>query len=151
MQTFLPYPDYEKSLRVLDYRRLGKQRAEVLGILRSFQMKPDQDKTLGFRDPCKWMWWGHFNQLVEYGIVSCREWKRRGYKDNTEDQIAFYKDFFSSNNELPFWFGDEKIHFTHQCVLKKKDPVFYGEVFPEADPSVGYIWPDCRHMIKWSK
>ncbi len=34
MQTFLPYPDFEKTARVLDSRRLGKQRAEALTIIR---------------------------------------------------------------------------------------------------------------------
>ncbi len=33
MQTFLPYPDFAESARVLDNKRLGKQRVEVLQIL----------------------------------------------------------------------------------------------------------------------
>ena len=33
MQTFLPYPDFERSAKVLDNKRLGKQRVEVLQIL----------------------------------------------------------------------------------------------------------------------
>src|SRR5687768_5243480 len=32
VQTFLPYPDFERSARALDPRRLGKQRVEVLQI-----------------------------------------------------------------------------------------------------------------------
>ena len=28
MQTFLPYPDFKKSAKCLDYKRLGKQRCE---------------------------------------------------------------------------------------------------------------------------
>jgi len=35
MQTFLPYPDFEASLRALDYRRLGKQRLEALQLIRA--------------------------------------------------------------------------------------------------------------------
>ena len=34
VQTFLPYPDFTQTARVLDWRRLGKQRAEALTILR---------------------------------------------------------------------------------------------------------------------
>jgi len=34
MQTFLPYPDVEASARVLDTKRLGKQRVECLQVLR---------------------------------------------------------------------------------------------------------------------
>lgn len=33
MITFLPYPDFEKSAKVLDWRRLGKQRPETKQIL----------------------------------------------------------------------------------------------------------------------
>ncbi|MDQ1681515.1 MAG: hypothetical protein QOH99_56, partial [Frankiaceae bacterium] len=35
MQTFLPYADFGASARVLDDRRLGKQRVETLQILRA--------------------------------------------------------------------------------------------------------------------
>jgi hypothetical protein len=34
MQTFLPYPNFKKSLQILDYRRLGKQRLEAYQIIR---------------------------------------------------------------------------------------------------------------------
>jgi hypothetical protein len=33
MQTFLPYNDFVKSARVLDYKRLGKQRVEGMQII----------------------------------------------------------------------------------------------------------------------
>ena len=33
MQTFLPYPDFARSARVLDRKRLGKQRVETLQVL----------------------------------------------------------------------------------------------------------------------
>lgn len=35
MQTFLPYPSFAESARVLDRQRLGKQRVEVLQLLRA--------------------------------------------------------------------------------------------------------------------
>jgi Pyrimidine dimer DNA glycosylase len=34
MQTFTPYSDFEESLRALDLKRLGKQRVEVIQIVR---------------------------------------------------------------------------------------------------------------------
>ena len=33
MQTFLPYPSFEETASILDYRRLGKQRVEGFQIL----------------------------------------------------------------------------------------------------------------------
>ena len=32
MQTFLPYKDFGKTAKCLDYRRLGKQRVEIIGF-----------------------------------------------------------------------------------------------------------------------
>ena len=35
MQTFLPHADFDRSAEVLDLRRLGKQRVEVIQIVRA--------------------------------------------------------------------------------------------------------------------
>ena len=35
MQTFLPYADFAESARALDQKRLGKQRVEVIQIVRA--------------------------------------------------------------------------------------------------------------------
>jgi len=39
MQTFLPYPDFERSARVLDVKRLGEQRVECIQVLRGLVRK----------------------------------------------------------------------------------------------------------------
>jgi len=70
VQTFLPYPDFKESARSLDYRRLGKQRVEVLQLLNSFY-KPDYK---GWKNhPCREMWRATPQALVEYGLVICKE------------------------------------------------------------------------------
>ena len=43
MQTFLPYESFKQSARVLDWRRLGKQRVEGMQIINAIQGKPRQD------------------------------------------------------------------------------------------------------------
>jgi Pyrimidine dimer DNA glycosylase len=35
MHTFLPYPSFEETASILDYRRLGKQRVEGFQILKT--------------------------------------------------------------------------------------------------------------------
>ena len=42
MQTFLPTSDFRESARLLDYKRLGKQRVEGMQLLNA--MQPDYDK-----------------------------------------------------------------------------------------------------------
>ena len=40
MQTFLPYKSFERSVQVLDNKRLGKQRVEAFQILNVLQNNP---------------------------------------------------------------------------------------------------------------
>ena len=42
---------------------------------------------------------------------------------------------------LPEWIGDDRVHASHQAALVRKDPAFYGELFPDADPELPYYWP----------
>jgi len=75
MQTFLPYPDFAASLRVLDYRRLGKQRVEAFQLLRAIS-----GKGSGWSNhPAAIMWRGYDNALKEYHNLAIDEWVQRGY------------------------------------------------------------------------
>ena len=40
MQTFLPVADFVESARMLDYKRLGKQRVEGMQLLNAMQPEP---------------------------------------------------------------------------------------------------------------
>lgn len=79
MNTLLPYRDFTQSAACLDRQRLGKQRVEVLQILRALN-----GETTAWRNhPAVRMWEGHVPSLVCYGVAVCREWIGRGYKDTT--------------------------------------------------------------------
>ncbi len=53
MQTFLPYSSFEKTAKVLDWRRLGKQRVEGMQIINAIG-NPD---AKGWRNhPISIMW-----------------------------------------------------------------------------------------------
>ena len=45
MQTFLPYPDIRQSFKVLDNKRLGKQRVEAYQIISAITGRPKLDGT----------------------------------------------------------------------------------------------------------
>ena len=84
MQTFLPYADYEQTARVLDYRRLGKQRVETFQLLNALD-----GLTKGWAThPAALMWRGYEASLALYGVVICKEWKRRGYKDQMHERLS---------------------------------------------------------------
>ena len=80
MQTFLPYSDFQKSLEVLDYRRLGKQRVEAKQIL---NVLLDRTQTKGWRNhPITKMWSGYEPALQLYHNMCIEEWIRQGYNNN---------------------------------------------------------------------
>lgn len=77
MQTFLPYPSFTESAKVLDMKRLGKQRVECKQIINALE-----GTSKGWQNhPAAIMWRGYLPALAEYGLVICEEWVSRGYKD----------------------------------------------------------------------
>jgi hypothetical protein len=140
MQTFLPLPDYELSAKVLDDKRLGKQRVEVLQILNVLH-----EVSQGWRHhPAVRMWRGYEPQLCEYGLVVCEVWKSRGFKDSCWGKINQHLDWACNGDyktERPKWFGDPAFHLAHQSALVRKDPDHYLHYFPATPPDLPYIWP----------
>ena len=149
MQTFLPYPDFAASAAALDSKRLGKQRVEALQVLRALT-RP----TYGWkRHPAVRMWAGYTEGVAAYGTAVCLEWISRGGADTVAGMIGV--DLAASGLPsvprtqhelarvfgLPEWIGDDRVHASHQAALVRKDPAFYGEPFPDADPELPYYWP----------
>jgi len=130
MQTFLPYADFSKSAKSLDYRRLGKQRVECLQLLRGQWAN----------HPAYKMWDGHQYQLACYGIIICDEWLLLGYNDSCYDKILVEREKFTDTG-LPRWFGNPAFHKAHRSNLLEKDFGFYRNKFPEDKPGLPYIWP----------
>ena len=129
MQTFLPYADFEASLACLDYKRLGKQRVEVLQIL----------KGQWIHHPATKMWRGYENSLCIYGVLACEEYIRRGYKDTVKESIlAIYDKTKNNLHPMPPWFGHSEFHVSHQSNLKRKYPDYYP--FDVSD-NIPYCWP----------
>lgn len=156
MQTFLPYPDFAKSARVLDYRRLGKQRVECKQILNAllwelnpYQLRP---KKIGWvNHPATRMWKDYECALCEYAIIVCEEWISRGYKDTLlphfqEVRGTLVTYFGLKTYDLPYWLGDIALHLSHQSNLLRKDwdyylPVFRTEGLFTTSSLVPYYWP----------
>ena len=141
MQTFLPYPDFIRSAQVLDYRRLGKQRVEVLQLLKALIAGGGWSN----HPACK-MWRGHEQALVHYGFSIIEEWLSRGYKDACHDKMCVIVGDLSEYWDpdtviLPPWLGNEYFHAAHRSNLLRKDPVWYGQ-FGWTEPNdLPYVWP----------
>lgn len=131
MQTFLPYPDFRETAKVLDYRRLGKQRVETFQILRALR-----GETIGWRNhPAVLMWAGHEDALNQYGREICLEWIKRGYKDTMLERFQH-----KPRVVLPSWLGDSRLHLSHQSNLIRKDPTYYSIRFPNVSADLPYYW-----------
>jgi hypothetical protein len=134
MQTFLPYPDFKKSLQVLDYRRLGKQRLEAKQILNVLQLRAANTKCAWQNHPAVLMWEGYDNALRHYHNLCIDEWIFRGYNNSMQHKshVASYA--------LPHWFGG-KLHATHRSNLLRKNFDFYSK-YQWAEPAdLEYHWP----------
>lgn len=140
MQTFLPYPDFAESARVLDNKRLGKQRVECLQILRALA-----DPGYGWQNhPAVKMWRQSPSQLCLYAAAVILEWRKRGFKDTCLEKIKTIqhaKDWYCYTTTCVIWFGDPKFHASHRSNLLRKNPEWYGQ-FGWSEPNdLPYVWP----------
>lgn len=144
MQTFLPYESFEDSAKSLDMKRLGKQRVEVLQLLNSMT-----GKTVGkgwTRHPCRYMWSSNMAALVQYGLIICKEWLSRGYRDTCYDKIAAFG--VVANPEMPWWIGNKIFHESHRANLVRKKPEFYKSKWSDVDENMPYYWPTSMDTFK---
>jgi len=139
MQTFIPFDDVERSVRVLDRQRLGKQRVETLQLLHA--LDPEWPSKGWVHHPAAQMWAGCEGALARYGLACVREWARRGYSnEKCEPQLREYAERYPED-ELPIWWGEPKVHLSHQSNLIRKDYEFYRWKFPCAPEGLPYVWP----------
>ncbi|GAA5042874.1 hypothetical protein HNP84_002081 [Thermocatellispora tengchongensis] len=150
VQTFLPYPGFADSARVLDPLRLGKQRVEALQVFRALTVP-----GYGWRHhPVVAMWAGYEEALVRYGLEMCAVWTGLGRADTCAGTVvrelaercgvaaARGQDELARAGELPPWLGEPALHRSHRSALLRKAPAFYRPLFGDAEPDdLPYVWP----------
>lgn len=131
MQTFLPFEDFTESAKVLDYRRLGRQRVEAYQILRTLQ-----GRNGGWEHHPATLMWKGYEQALKFYLNCCLiEWVSRGYAN------AIPLMGFRSRIILPWWLGDEAFHAAHRSNLLRKHPIHYSNFgWTELD-NLPYLWP----------
>lgn len=131
MQTFLPYPDFEKSLICLDKRRLGKQRVESWQILQTIS-----GNSSGWKNHPAIKMWARFEEALKlYYNLSLDIWASYGYKNTKLQPIQI------GTIVLPTWIGMEDFHASHRSNLLRKNPKWYGNFGWLETPDLPYIWP----------
>ncbi|MEU4618529.1 MSMEG_6728 family protein [Actinoplanes sp. NPDC023801] len=150
MQTFLPLPGFLASARVLDPKRLGKQRVEAIQVLRGL-VRPGY----GWRHhPAVKMWHGYEEALVRYGLDMCAVWTEGGNADTCAATLVTdlrgaigiedvrSQPALAEAGDLPPWLDDADLHLSHRSALIRKDPAFYRPLFgPDVPDDLPYVWP----------
>jgi len=137
VQTFVPELTFADSARVLDGKRLNKQRFECLQMLKALVYT----KAGWKRHAAVQMWVGYVPALVAYSVAISEECERRGYADRTgnRDRLKLFCHGWR-RHELPGWWGGP-IHESHRSRLVQKAPDHYLRYWPDVDPTLEYYWP----------
>ena len=134
MQTFLPHKSFNESFKVLDYRRLGKQRVEAYQVL---NVLLGRTETKGWvNHPITKMWKGYENALKQYLNECIEHWVARGYNNNMKKEII------EGKIEYPHWLGDDSFHSAHRSNLLRKDKEFYSKYMWTENSENPYAWFD---------
>jgi hypothetical protein len=148
MQTFLPYADFERTARILDLKRLGKQRVECIQVVRGLTRS-----DYGWRHhPAVLMWKGYEEALGRYAFTMCEVWTERGFADTCAATIGSdlgeagvtavrSQADLGAAGALPPWLGSPELHRSHQSSLVRKDPDHYRPLFPDVPDDLEYWWP----------
>lgn len=140
MQTFVPLDDMRESVMTLDVKRLGKQRVETLQIMRALA-----GLSHGWvNHPATRMWRGHEGALMQYQVATCSHWVGAyGYKDTCLSKtFSVFDEYFDPTDEtLPPWWGDPRVHDSHKSALVYKNPEHYSEYWPDVQGEYNYYWP----------
>nr|WP_225951353.1 MSMEG_6728 family protein [Mycobacterium sp. OAS707] len=145
----MPYADFGATARVLDKRRLGKQRVETIQVLRALTVA-----GYGWRHhPAAKMWAGYEEALVRYGLDICAVWCDLGNADTCSGTLVAdltqgtglssprVQQDLAAAGELPPWLGDPAFHRSHQSALVRKDPAHYRPIFNDVPDDLPYVWP----------
>lgn len=131
MQTFLPYPDFQKSASCLDKRRMWKQCVEASKIINDLE-----GKSKGWTNhPATKMWANNLNALKAYYNTFLAEAINRGIKV-VKLQKKEVGDF-----EYPEWFKNDNFFASHRSNLLRKDDVYYGQFGWSEPANLEYVWP----------
>ncbi len=133
--VFIPYGDPIEIAKVLDYKRLGKQRVEARQIL---AIITGEAKWTAWRNhPAVIMWRDFPDALKYYYNIMIREWIARGYVNHMTE----YK--LDQVPEMPWFMSCNPVLLSHRATLLRKDYSHYIRYFtaPRTYMTRNVLWP----------
>jgi hypothetical protein len=157
--TYLPYPDFYRSVSVLDDDLLDEQRLGTVWLLESLLFeRPWEDDVW---EPTADMWRGYEISLFHLQMAISGEWRLRGLDEDedtlsrsgaimVEGELARYVTRHEdgrlivaiSAKEDPPWFGDSAIHRSHRAALVRHNPGYYRRYFPNVNEDAPLVFPE---------
>lgn len=138
MNTYLTDSNFAVSAEQLDTKRLNRQRADVVTILKACVEPEPSD---GKEHSAIKMWRGSEQVLIKYGAAICLEWIARGNTDTLLPKILSFSKKFEPVQEPPEWLGDPTFHASHRSYLLRLLPSWYSELFPGQRDDLPVVWP----------
>ena len=136
------------AARVLDAKRLGKQRVEAIQVLRALTgarirlaPSPCRRDVGGIRGGAGALRARHLRGVVPTGqadtcATTCHDLTRTTGIGTPRTQAEL-----AAAGELPPWLGDDAFHRSHQSALVRKDPQHYRKFFADVPDDLEYVWP----------
>lgn len=149
MQTFLPEADYATSAKILDNKRLGKQRVEAYQMLRALR-----GDTKGWvHHPATKMWRDNEYELALYGLTMSIEFIERGFDgykmvEIFNDELVRYAD--QNKEKYPWFVTFEPLLTSHRSNLYRKDPIHYSR-YAHIGSDLPYVWCNPDGTWKFGK
>jgi hypothetical protein len=135
VNTFIVSDDYESTAKILDYKRLGKQRVEAMQLINVLE----NSELTGWKNhPATKQWRGHVNELKKYTNEMIKEWIRRGYKNT----MKLYD--VDESTCKPWFITWKPMQYSHMASLIRKNKEYYKPYFYKKYPIVyefyTYLW-----------
>jgi hypothetical protein len=133
LQTFLPHPNFKECSKILDMKRLCKQRLEAYQLLNG---RLGKTKNGWRHHPASKMWAGYEISLAQYMNCMIQEWINRGFNntmklsDLPDKEVVVY----------PPWLGNNKYHSAYRAILLAKDYEYYSKFGWKETPNIA-VWP----------
>lgn len=167
MQTFLPYDDVVKTMKCLDYQRLGKQRVEAMQIMKALKQGP---KVIRCYDPKQLPAGRKYIHIYNYFPDKLSKYEKyvktpwfnhpatKMWRDNL-DALAYYHNAcidewiargYNNNMlhikhkkkfKMPSWFGNKVFHAKHRGTLLSKNKKWYSQFKWKEKAVYDYYWP----------
>lgn len=160
METFVPYPSLEDSVKTYNLTASRVVQRAILNILESLHETRQQSVRLPDSHPEMVKWRGHEPFLCQYGYVLLEHIQNdvtvppisvsatARMRERYESRLAWHLDCATSgeyNMTPPDWWGYTDSHVAEQAALLRFDYIWFHRFFEGVDLRTPPLWMGLPH------